>query len=44
MGSITTPPLDCKNESANRFYAYGVIARLALLASARELNEVNSAN
>lgn len=32
---------ECKNEIANRFYAYGVIARLALLAAAREAKEVS---
>jgi glutamate--cysteine ligase len=30
------------NSCANRFYAYGVIARLALLASAREMNLVKN--
>lgn len=40
--SCNTPNqnLTC-NESPNRFYAYGVIARLALLAAARELREAN---
>ena len=34
----TLPDLSCKAGTApNRFYAYGVIARLALLAAAREL-------
>lgn len=33
--------LDCDN-CTNRFYAYGVIARLALVAAARELREVNA--
>ena len=28
------------NANPNRFYAYGVIARLALLAAAREIDEV----
>ena len=28
------------DESVNRFYAYGVVARLALLAAARELKEI----
>lgn len=31
------------NETSNRFYAYGVIARLALLAAARELKETQLA-
>ena len=38
-GSCNNPcylPDDC----TNRFYAYGVVARLALLAAARELKEV----
>lgn len=31
------------NDCPNRFYAYGVIARLALIAAAREINEVKYA-
>ena len=43
VDSCTTP--DCNlapDANPNRFYAYGVIARLALLAAARELKEVSS--
>jgi glutamate--cysteine ligase len=38
---------DCEQQpdsEPNRFYAYGVISRLAALAAARELNEADSAN
>lgn len=37
--ACNNPGIAC-SESENRFYAYGVIARLALLAAAREFNEV----
>jgi len=29
--------MDCSDDSQNRFYAYGVIARLSMLAAAREI-------
>lgn len=37
------PDLSQAPDSTNRFYAYGVIARLALLAAAREIKEVQDA-
>lgn len=40
-GACACPdPRQAPDASPNRFYAYGVIARLALLAAARELKEV----
>jgi glutamate--cysteine ligase len=41
------PLTDCAGETdapPNRFYAYGVVARLALLAAAIELQEQNPLN
>ena len=39
--SCTLPDLDCgPDEPPNRFYAYGVVARLALLAAALELERM----
>ncbi len=41
VDSCTNPDMNkAPNEVPNRFYAYGVVARLALLAAARELREV----
>ena len=39
----TFPDLDCApEESPNRFYAYGVVGRLAMLAAARELEAMSA--
>ncbi len=37
-------PGDLSDEPTNRFYSYGVVARLALLAAGLELREVNNGN
>ncbi len=43
--TCTRPDQSCgPDEPPNRFYAYGVVARLALLAAARELAEISRAD